>query len=363
MKKFNPGKPFNDLPLLPPKVDVETKVVLRKTISAGRALAELKGLGETIPNQALLVNSLVLQEAKASSEIENIITTNDALFKAFTAKTKQVDPATKEVLRYREALWEGYQALKKRPVLSTNLFITIVQTIKKNQAGIRSTPGTTISNSATGEVIYTPPEGEAVIREKLKNLEDFIHAEDDLDPLIKLALIHYQFEVIHPFSDGNGRTGRIINILFLILHDLLELPVLYLSKAIIDRKNDYYRLLRQVTEKEKWEPWVLYMLEAVEETAVFTRERILAIRELMAETMEKARKDLPKRVYSKELIELLFRQPYTKIAYLVDSGIASRNIASSYLLELTKAGILRNEKVGNEHIFLNTRLYDLLSKQ
>lgn len=359
---FNRQKPYNDLPPLPPKADVETKKILRKTIAAGRALAELKGLGETIPNQALLVDSLVLQEAKASSEIENIITTDDALFKAFTAKTKQVDPATKEVLRYREALWEGYNTLKKRPLLSTNLFVTVVQTITGNQAGIRRTPGTAIKNTATGEIIYTPPEVESVIRDKLKNLEDFIHASDNIDPLIKLALVHYQFEAIHPFSDGNGRTGRVVNILFLIQHGLLSLPVLYLSKSIIEHKSDYYRLLRQVTEKEKWEPWVLYMLDAVEDTAAFTRERILAIRDLMLETMERAQKELPSRVYSKELIELLFRQPYCKIAYLVEEKIASRNIASDYLNQLTKIGILNKEKMGKEVIFLNIELYDLLSK-
>jgi len=359
--KFDPNKPFNDLPPLPSNEDVETKPVLKKAITANRALAELKGLGGTIPNQALLVNSLILQEAKASSEIENVITTNDALFKAFTAKTSRVDPATKEVLRYREALWEGYNALKKRPILSTNLFTGIVRTIKENQAGIRNTPGTTIANGTTGKVIYTPPEGETIIRDKLKNLEDFIHAEDEMDPLIKLALIHYQFEAIHPFSDGNGRTGRIINILFLILHGLLELPVLYLSKAIIERKNDYYRLLRQVTENGQWEPWILYMLASIEETATFTRERIIAIRDLMLETMARARRELPRRVYSKELIELLFQQPYCKISFLVDAGIASRNIASSYLGELVKINILKKETIGRETLYLNHKLYELLS--
>ena len=358
---FDPQIPYNDLPPLPPKAEVETKVVLKKAITAGRALAELKGLGATIPNQALLVNSLILQEAKASSEIENIITTNDALFRAYTAKTSQVDPATKEVLRYREALWEGYNTLKERPVLSTNLFVHIVQTIRENQTGIRRMPGTTITNAATGEILYTPPEGEAIIRHKLKNLEDFIHGGDDLDPLIKLALVHYQFEAIHPFSDGNGRTGRIINILFLVLHGLLDLPVLYLSKSIIERKNDYYRLLRQVTEQGLWEPWILYMLKAVEDTAVFTRERILAIRTLMIETMERSRKELPARVYSQELIELLFRQPYTKGQFLVDAGIAKRQTAAEYLRELEKIGILKAHKVGKETIYLNVELYGLLS--
>jgi Fic family protein len=360
--KFDRRKPYNDLPPLPPLADVETTAVLKKAISAGRALAELKGLGETIPNQALLVTSLVLQEARASSEIENIITTDDALFKAFTASKSQIDPATKEVLRYREALWVGYDALKRRPVLSTNLFVKLVQTIKENRASIRRTPGTTVTNAATGDVIYTPPEGESVIREKLKNLEDFIHAEDDIDPLIKLALIHYQFEAIHPFSDGNGRTGRIINILFLVFRDLLDLPVLYLSRFIIDRKADYYSLLRQVTEKEAWEPWVVYMLEAVENTARFTRERIAAIRELMTETTERARKELPGRVYSRELIDIIFRQPYTKGQFLVDGGVAQRKTAAEYLKELEKVGILKGLKIGREMLYLNTKLYDLLSR-
>jgi Fic family protein len=359
---FNPKIPYNDLPLLPPKRDVETKTILKKTITARSALAELKGLGETLPNPALLVDSLILQEAKASSEIENIITTSDALFQAFAAQTGQVDAATKEVLRYREALWKGFNTLKTRPVLSTNLFIDIVQTIKEHSSGIRRMSGTAVVHAATGKVIYTPPEGETIIRDKLKNLQDFIHGSDDIDPLIKLALIHYQFEAIHPFSDGNGRAGRIINILFLVLNGLLDLPVLYLSKAIIEQKNDYYRLLRQVTEKDLWEPWILFMLKAVEDTAVFTRERTLAIRALMAETMEKARKKLPARVYSKELIELIFRQPYTKGQFLVDGGIAQRKTAAEYLKELEKIGILKAIKIGRESLFLNRKLYDLLSR-
>jgi len=359
---FDPQKPYNDLPLLPPKQNIETRNILRKTITAGRALAELKGLGATIPNQSMLVNSVVLQEAKASSEIENIITTDDALFRAFTAKTSRVDPSTKEVLRYREALWEGYNELKKRPILATNLFVKLVQRIKENQAAIRRTPSTTISNAATGEIIYTPPEGEAVIRDKLKNLEDYIHGEDDINPLIKLALIHYQFETIHPFSDGNGRTGRIINILYLVFQGLLDLPVLYLSKFVIDRKNEYYLLLRQVTKKREWEPWIFYMLDAVEETAAFTRKRILDIRDLMAETMEVAKETLPGRVYSKELIELLFCQPYTKGQFLVDAGIAKRQTAAEYLKELEKIGVLKAQKIGRETLYLNGKLYDFLSK-
>jgi len=361
--RFDPKKPYNDLPLLPPKADIETKSVLRKAITAGRALAELKGLGATIPNQSVLVNSLILQEARSSSEIENIVTTNDSLFRAFTSNTGKIDSATKEVLRYREALWEGFADLKRRPVLSTNLFIKLVQTIRENQSGIRNIPGTVISNAVSGEVVYTPPEGETVIRDKLKNLEEYIHTKDGVDPLIKLALIHYQFESIHPFSDGNGRTGRIINILFLVFNDFLDLPVLYLSKYIIENKSAYYRMIRGVTEDQQWEPWILYMLDAVEQTAIYTRDKIIGIRDLLEETRQFAKNKLPDRVYSKELVELLFRQPYCKIAFLVNEGIASRNIASSYLSELTKIKILKKEKIGNEFVYLNIPLYELLTKQ
>jgi Fic family protein len=359
---FDPERPFNDLPLLPPKAEIETKATLKKAISANKALAELKGMGETIPNQAILVNSIILQEAKASSEIENIVTTHDALFRAFSAESTQIDSATKEVLRYREALWEGFSSLKDRPFLTTNLFIRIVQTIRANKAGIRNTPGTKVANAATGEVVFTPPEGEAIIRQKLKNLEDYIHAEDEVDPLIKLALIHYQFETIHPFTDGNGRTGRIVNILYLTQKHLLDLPVLYLSKYIIDRKSDYYRLLRRVTEHEAWEPWILYILDAIEETAGHTKDKILAIRNLLAETLSFAKEHLPSRVYSKDLIELLFHQPYTKAHFLMAAGIVKRQAAADYLKKLEEIGILSAQKVGRENLYLNTKLYEILSR-
>lgn len=360
--KFERSRPYNQLPLIPPKADIETKAVLKKTVSAGRALAELKGVGETIPNQSMLINTIVLREAQSSSEIENVITTTDALFKAFTAKTNKIDSATKEVLRYREALWEGFNTLKKSPVLSTNVFIKIVQTIKENRAGIRNAPGTQIADTTTGEVLYTPPEGEQVIRDKLKNLEDYIHAKNKVDPLIKLGIIHYQFEAIHPFFDGNGRAGRILNILFLAYKDLLAIPVLYLSKYIIDNKGDYYRLLREVTEKDKWEPWLLFMLEAVEQTSAYTRDKIINIRLLLEKTLEDARNKLPERVYSKELIELLFHQPYTKGQFLVDAGIAERKTAADYLKELEKVGIVKSKKIGKENLYLNVKLFNLLSK-
>jgi len=359
---FDHLKPYNDLPLLPPSKNIETKAILKKAISAGRALAELKGLGATIPNQAILVNSIILQEAKASSEVENIITTHDALFRAFTAKTSQIDPATKEVLRYREALWVGFNDLQERSLLTTNLFIRIVQTIRGNQAGIRNTPGTKILNAATGEVVFTPPEGVALIREKLKNLEEYIHEEDGVDPLIKLALIHHQFEAIHPFTDGNGRTGRILNILYLLFKGLLDLPVLYLSKYIIEQKSDYYHHLRSVTDDGEWEPWILYILEAVEQTSLHTRDKIIAIRDLMDETLQYVKEKLPSRVYSKDLIEIIFRQPYTKGQFLVDAGIAERKTAANYLKEIEKTGILKAQKLGKENLYLNVKLFELLSK-
>lgn len=357
---FDRSIPYNELPLLPPKKNIETTKILRKVITTGRALAELKGIGETIPNQVMLLNTIVLQEARSSSEIENIVTTSDALFRAFAAKTNNIDPATKEVLRYREAMWEGFNSLNRKPILATNLFIKIFQTIKETQAGIRKTTGTKIANSATGETIFTPPEGEEIIRRKLKNLEDYIHEEKGVDPLIKSAVIHYQFEAIHPFSDGNGRTGRIINILFLTLNGLLDLPVLYLSKFIIEKKTDYYKRLRDVTEKDEWESWILYMLDAIETTSIDTKDKIARIRNLLEETIELAKRELPQRVYSKELIELLFHQPYTKGQFLVDAGIAKRQTAAQYLNALEKIGVLKKQKLGKENLFLNVKLYELL---
>jgi Fic family protein len=359
---FNPASSYNDLPLLPPSADVETKAVLKRVASAGRSLAELKGLGATIPNQSILVNSLVLREAKASSEIENIVTTNDALFRAFTSSSSRDDPATKEVLRYRAALWEGFNELKKRGLMTTDLFVKLVQIINEHQTGIRVLPGTVIQNRRTGAVLYTPPTGESVIREKLKNLEEYIRTEDETDPLIKLAIVHYQFEAIHPFSDGNGRTGRIINSLFLVSRGLLDLPILYLSKYIIEKKSEYYRLLRAVTAKGEWEHWILYMLDGIQATAVETREKIVSIRKLLDQTLEIGRTKLPAKVYSKELIELLFHQPYTKVQNLVDAGIAERKTAAVYLRELEKVGILRSKKSGKEVLFLNVKLFQLLSK-
>ena len=355
----SPDKPYNHLPPLPPEIEIETPSVLKAAISANRALAELKGKSESLPNPSILVNSIVLQEAKSSSEIENVVTTNDKLFTALSAEDSDVDLQTKEVLRYRQALWKGVEKLKEQP-LSTDLFINLMQTIKETDDGIRTDSGTVIANPNTRKIIYWPPEGKELIHNLLVNLEHYIHANDSTDPLIKMAVMHYQFEAIHPFDDGNGRTGRLLNILYLMEKKLLHHPVLYLSNAIISRKQDYYKLLRGVTEKQEWQPWILFMLESVEKTSHQTMIRIEQILKLLDETLKTGKNKLPDRVYSKELIELLFEQPYCKVKFLVDRDIAKRQTAAEYLRELEKAGILRSKQVGRENLFVNVKLYDLL---
>ena len=358
---FDPDKPFSDLPLLPPPMELESRAVLKKAIAANKAVAELKGAGELIPNQLVLIQALGLQEAKLSSEIENIVTTNDELYRAFADDGQRTNPHTKEVLRYKDAIWHGYNAIRKEnSPLATRLFEEIFQIIKETTAGVRCSPGTKLANPQR-ETIYTPPEGETIIRDKLSNLEKFLYAEDDIDPLVKMAVMHYQFEAIHPFSDGNGRTGRILNILYLIDAGLLDIPVLYLSRYIIENKSAYYAGLRQITENSAWEPWILYMLEAVEQTARATRERILNIRELMHESAEKVKRELPK-VYTKDLIELLFSQPYCKIRFLEEAGIVQRQTAATYLKELERIGLLYRVKVGREYYYINDNFLKLLSK-
>ncbi|TVQ04434.1 MAG: Fic family protein [Balneolaceae bacterium] len=359
---YSPDKPHNYLPPLPPEADIETPIVLKAAIAANRALAELKGKSENLPNPAMLVNSIVLQEAKSSSEIENIVTTNDKLFTALSAEDSSVDPQTKEVLRYRQALWKGAGRLAGGEPLTTGLFIELMQTIKETDDGIRSGTGTVIANPNTKKIIYWPPEGQELIRNLLVNLEHYIREDDGVDPLIKMAVAHYQFEAIHPFEDGNGRTGRLINILYLLDKGLLHQPVLYLSDAIINQKQHYYQLLRGVTENGEWEPWIMFMLDAVNSTSHNTMERIVQILGLLEETLDIARKKLPARVYSKELIELLFEQPYCKVKHLVDRGIAKRQTAAEYLRELEQAGILRSKQAGRENLFLNIGLYELLLK-
>jgi len=356
---FNRQLPYNDLPLLPPITELETKAVLKQAISANRVLANLRGLAAKIPNQGLLINSIVLQEARLSSEIENIVTTNDELYRAAANGDGKTDPHTKEVLRYREALHFGFKALRERP-LNSNLFIELVQLIKQVDIGIRAIPGTALKNDL-GEVIYTPPVGEAVIRDKLANLEQFIHADDGLDPLVKMAVMHYQFEAIHPFPDGNGRTGRILNLLFLVEQQLLDIPVLFLSRYIITHRQDYYAGLRGVTESQDWERWVLFMLKAVESTAQQTFEQVNRILALMEEVRELVQREAES-IYSKDLVETIFMQPYTKIAFLVEAGIAKRQTASRYLQTLAAMGILREEQVGREKYYINDALFAELTR-
>ena len=356
---FNRQLPYNDLPLLPPITELETKAVLKQAISANRVLANLRGLAAKIPNQGLLINSIVLQEARLSSEIENIVTTNDELYRAAANGDGKTDPHTKEVLRYREALHFGFKALRERP-LNSNLFIELVQLIKQVDIGIRAIPGTALKNDL-GEVIYTPPVGEAVIRDKLANLEQFIHADDGLDPLVKMAVMHYQFEAIHPFPDGNGRTGRILNLLFLVEQQLLDIPVLFLSRYIITHRQDYYAGLRGVTEAQDWERWVLFMLKAVESTAQQTFEQVNRILALMEEVRELVQREAES-IYSKDLVETIFMQPYTKIAFLVEAGIAKRQTASRYLQTLAAMGILREEQVGREKYYINDALFAELTR-
>lgn len=350
-------QPYNDLPLLPPEVNFDDPTLLKAAINAHRQLAELKGAMLSMPNQSLLINGIVLQEARLSSEIENIVTTNDALYRAASDEALAKDPQAKEVLRYRQALWHGLDLLQTKP-LSTNLFIEIASIIKDTSMDIRKVPGTKIASKET--VIYTPPEGENVLRDKLSNLEKFIHDEDNIDLLIKLAIMHYQFEAIHPFTDGNGRTGRIINILFLIEKGLLDNPVLFLSHYILKTKNRYYQLLRGVTEQSNWIEWIIYMLNAIQITAKETQDRVNNILLAMNEAQELVQQQAPK-IYSKDLIEVTFNHPYSKVQFLVEAGIVKRQTAAVYLKQLEELGLLRGEKVGREQYYINTRLVEILS--
>ncbi len=357
---FAPTQPFNTLPSLPPERDVETKAVLRACIEARAALAELKVAGDLIPNQTVLINSIPLLEAQASSEIENIVTTTDRLFQYAGEGLSGADAPTKEALRYRTALFEGYRSLKKRP-LSVNTAIQVCSTIKGVAMDIRATPGTALANDATREVIYTPPEGQERLRKFLSNWEQYLHEEESVDPLIRMAVGHYQFEAIHPFTDGNGRTGRVINLLYLVERKLLSSPILYLSRYIIQNKAGYYELLLDVTKYEAWEEWILFMLSAVKETARSTTQKIGAIRTLIDKTAETVRAEAPK-IYSRELAELIFVQPYCRIGDVVNAGLAKRQTASVHLKTLCEIGVLEERVAGREKIFVNPGFLRLLKK-
>jgi len=358
MSKFSPNKPYNELPLLPPDLEkIETIKILKQENRARSAIAELKGIANIIPNQSILINAIILQEAKDSSEIENIITTQDELYRAISGNQKKNDSATKEVIYYREALYSGYNTIMKKGFLSVNDIIDIQIELFKNDAGIRKTPGTSLVNDKTGEIVYTPPQSEDIINRLLGNTMEYLNDEDD--SLAKLAIIHYQFESIHPFYDGNGRTGRIINILFLILKKYLDIPILYLSSYIIKNKAEYYRLLRSVTSEENWEEWIIYILRGIEIVAKETINKILLIKDLLDRTIEKVRNELP-RIYSKELIEELFVHPYSKIEFLTKVLGVERKAASRYLSQLQDIGILKEYKIGREKIYINVELLEIL---
>jgi Fic family protein len=359
--RFSPEKPYNDLPPLPPRKEIETRAVLKETIGASRALSGLNSALSKLPNPVLFLDSIQLQEARDSSAIENIITTRDELFKAAVAEKKPVNPATKEVIHYKDALWYGIGQLDKRPFLTTNLMISLMQIILGNRAGIRRIPGTQLKNPQSGKVIYTPPEGENTIRDMLKNLEQFIHADDQTDPLVKLALIHYQFEAIHPFYDGNGRTGRILMLLYLKLTGLLEWPALYFSRFIVKNRNRYYQLLRNVTEKSGWEEWILFILDMIGLTSLNGIKMVTDISSAMNRMEAGIRRKIPG-IYSRELLEVLFRLPYTKRDHLVKAGIGNAKTAGRYLGMLEKHGFLKSEMAGKEKLYINTGLMGVLKK-
>ena len=356
--RMDPRLPYNDLPPLPPPADLETRDLLKACIQAHKALASLRQATGYLPNPAVLINTIPILEAQASSEIENIVTTTDDLFR-YADQMEDANPATKEALRYRAALYEGFQSLQERP-LSTRTAEVVCTRIKHVEMQVRKVPGTALVNQNTSDVIYTPPVGEALLREKLANWERFIHGARDIDPLIRMAVAHYQFEAIHPFTDGNGRTGRVLNLLMLVEQDLLDQPVLYLSRYIIERKADYYRLLLEVTRDGNWVEWVAYMLDAIADTARWTGAKINAIRDLHDTACDWIRSQRPK-LYSRELVDVVFNQPYCRIHNVVDAGIAKRETAARYLRELVAIGVLQEQRHGKEKLFLHPAYLRLLS--
>ncbi len=346
---------------LPPKFNFDTLPILKQLTLSHKALAELKGFADQIPNKEILINSLTLQEAKDSSEIENIITTQDELFEALAVETMHISDNIKEVLNYRKALKFGFEQLKIRDIITSNDIVAIQKVLSGNDAGIRKQSGTVLKNAKTGEVIYTPPQDEMTIRSLLANLEKFINEPNELDSLIMMGIIHYQFESIHPFYDGNGRTGRILNILYLCANKLLDSPILYLSGYIIKHKSDYYRLLQEVRIQGAWEEWILYMLKGVEETAIQTLKKAKNIKILVDATANEVKEKLPK-IYTKELIDAIFTEVYTKTAYIEDALKVERHTASKYLKELEKIGVLESYKKSRNVLYINPKLYNLLKE-
>lgn len=345
---------------LPPRREkVETLEILRQLGKSANSLGELKGIAKTIPNQAMLINAVVLQEAKDSSEIENIITTQDELYEALTTNSKYTSEI-KEVINYRSAIFLGQELIKKQGFLRLKDVEELQNTIVENNAGIRNMPGTVLKNDKTGEIVYTPPQEKNEILDLLSNFLEYYNLnQNDISPLINLAILHYQFESIHPFYDGNGRTGRILNILYLIINGLLDIPILYLSSYINENKSEYYRLLQAVNTADEWEEWILYMLKAIEETANKTIIKINLIKELLDNTIKIAQENASK-IYRKELIELLFEQPYSKIDFVVNRLGVERKSGSRYLKKLAEIGILESKKIGRETIYINTKLIEIL---
>lgn len=348
---------------LPISFDFETKQVLRSLPSAYFALAELKGIAASIPNQTILINTLGLQEAKDSSAIENIITTHDDLYKSGLNLSNIKSLEAKEVQNYISALIKGYELISQKGLLTNQIIMQIQEALEKNDAGFRRQPGTTLKNEATGEVVYTPPQTYDEIVELMDNLEQYINDAElqHIDPLIKMAIIHFQFESIHPFYDGNGRTGRIINVLYLILEELQSLPILYLSSYIIKHKVTYYNCLQQVRDENIWEEWLLFIINGVEETAKESTQLILKIKDLMQEFKNLLRDNY--RFYSKDLLNNLFKHPYTKIEFVVNDLGVSRITAANYLNKMAEDGVLRKEKIGTANYYINIKLFELLTNR
>ncbi|MCH7903154.1 MAG: Fic family protein [Armatimonadetes bacterium] len=358
---FDRETPNNSLPELPPRVSVETPRTLKKAIAVNAALGEFKGVESILQNSAItLLRAIVVQEAKHSSEIENIVTTNDELYRVIDDE-RATDPFAKEVIGYSNALWYGYEELCNGRPLSTTLFTEIASVIRRTQVDVRKMPGTKLTNPSTGETTYTPPDGEALIRSLLKNLCDFIAADDDIDPLIKMAVVHYQFEAIHPFRDGNGRTGRILSILLLVEKGLTKLPVLYISRFIIRNKSEYYRLLRAVTEEGNWEDWIVFMLDVVEKTVADATRVMREIQQATDDCKAKVQSLMSIRTPN-ELVDLIFEQPVTRIRYVTRRGLAKRQTASHYLQELERIGVMESRKVGRDVLYINRRLMDILTE-
>lgn len=354
------------IPLLPLPYDLETKTVLRQANKANRKLAELKGVAQTIPNERILISSLTLQEAKDSSAVENIVTTQDDLYRAgLDANFTLIGAVTKEVLFYREAINEGFKLVRNKNILALNDIKRIQEVLEQNSAGFRTTPGTQLKRSSDGAVIYTPPQDGQRIVELMSNLEQFINDDElcPIDPLVKMAIIHHQFESIHPFYDGNGRTGRIVNILYLVTSGLLDLPILYLSRYITHNKAEYYERIQAIRNttgdnSAQWEAWILYMLRGVEQTAEETIALVKNIGKLMTEYKNIIRPAFGGK-YSHELLNGLFYHPYTKIGHLESNMQVSRQTAAKYLDRLASLGLLQKERMGKENYYINTKLMEL----